>query len=558
MLYFHFTIYLFRFTKKRKITKGRTTMPTAATNDFRRTDLLEKMAQDPAPFHLIVIGGGATGLGIALDAVCRGYRTLLVEQADFAKGTSSRSTKLVHGGVRYLAQGDVKLVREASIERGLLHRNAPHLVKDQTFIVPVYSTWEKLKYTIGLKIYDWIAGRLRLGPSIFISRKDVLEKIPGIRPEGLKGGVLYHDGQFDDARLAINLMQSIHDNGGHIINYMKVTGLLKDETGFVAGVKVTDTETDTPYTFRSKTVINATGVFVDDILRMDEPGHAASICVSQGVHLVFDKKFFPSAHALMIPRTSDGRVLFAVPWHDKVVVGTTDTPVAEASLEPVALEKEIRFILDTAAAYFIEKPQRSDVLSVFAGQRPLAAPQKANQKTKEISRSHKIVVSPSNLFTILGGKWTTYRKMGEDMVDRIEKEMNWTHKPATTADLHIHGYVAQADWSDPFYFYGSDALPLKASINGSAGEWLSESLRIHPAQVKWAVEHEMARTVEDVLARRTRALLLDAKESVRIAPAVASIMAATLGQDKAWELQQIEQYQQLVETYILEKLPVHI
>ncbi len=533
-------------------------MSNVPTASLYRTELLTELSGDPAPFDLIVIGGGATGLGIALDAVCRGYRTLLLEQADFAKGTSSRSTKLVHGGVRYLAQGDVKLVREASIERGLLHRNAPHLVKDQTFIVPVYSTWEKLKYTIGLKVYDWIAGRLRLGPSVFISRKEVLAKIPGIQPEGLKGGVLYHDGQFDDARLAVNLMQSIHDKGGRIINYMKVTGLLKDENGFVAGVNATDTESGTPYTFRSKTIINATGVFVDDILRMDEPGHAPSICVSQGVHLVFDKKFFPSAHALMIPRTSDGRVLFAVPWHDKVVVGTTDTPVEEASLEPVALEKEIRFILDTAAAYFIEKPQRRDVLSVFAGQRPLAAPQKANQKTKEISRSHKIIVSPSRLFTILGGKWTTYRKMGEDMVNRIEKEMAWPHKPATTADLHIHGYVQHADWSDPFYFYGSDAAPLKASINGSAGQWLSESLRIHPAQVQWAVKHEMARTVEDVLARRTRALLLDAKESVRIAPAVAAIMASTLGHNKEWELQQIDQYQQLVETYILEKLPVHI
>lgn len=533
-------------------------MSTLSPNSFRRAELLSEWAQNPAPFDLVVIGGGATGLGIALDAVCRGYRTLLLEQADFAKGTSSRSTKLVHGGVRYLAQGDVKLVREASIERGLLYRNAPHLVKDQTFIVPVYSFWEKLKYTAGLKLYDWIAGRLRLGPSVFISRKEVLAKVPGIQPQGLKGGVLYHDGQFDDSRLAVNLMQSIRDNGGHILNYMKVTGLLKDETGFVAGVKAEDSETGIPYTFRSKTVINATGVFVDDILRMDDPNRAPSICVSQGVHLVFDKKFYPSEHALMIPRTSDGRVLFAVPWHDKVVVGTTDTPVKEAALEPVALEKEIRFILDTAGAYFIEKPQRRDVLSVFAGQRPLAAPQKANQKTKEISRSHKIVVSPSRLFTILGGKWTTYRKMGEDMMDRIEKEMNWVHKPATTATLHIHGYVQKADWSDPFYFYGSDALPLKAGINGSAGQWLSPSLRIHPMQVRWAVENEMARTVEDVLARRTRALLLDAKESMRIAPQVAAIMAEQLGKSKEWEAEQVQQYEQLVETYILEKLPVHI
>jgi len=522
-----------------------------ATSPIKREDYLKKITESQTDWDIIVIGGGATGLGIALDAVSRGYKTLLVEQADFAKGTSSRSTKLVHGGVRYLAQGNVRLVREASIERGLLHRNAPHLVKDQTFIVPVYNVWDSLKYTIGLKLYDWIAGKLGLGDSVFISRKKVLEKLPGIKSKGLKGGVLYHDGQFDDSRLAINLVQSIWENGGDAINYLKVTGLLKNADNKVSGIITTDIESGEAFQFNARAVINATGVFVDDILQMESPGKAKSICVSQGVHLVLDKKFYPSDHALMIPETSDGRVLFAVPWHDKVVVGTTDTPVDHASLEPQALEKEIAFILETATAYFSVPPTRADVLSVFAGLRPLAAPQKGQQKTKEISRSHKIIVSPGKLFTILGGKWTTYRKMGEDMVDRIEKDLGWEHRKTTTASLAVHGYANNIDWKDPFYFYGSDAGFLRSQMNGTANTWLSEELFIHKTQVAWAVQHEMARTVEDVLSRRTRALLLNAKESRRIAPQVAQIMAQLMNKDHEWIDDQLKQFNQLTEQYIL-------
>lgn len=502
-------------------------------------------------WDLLVIGGGATGLGIAMDATMRGYKALLVEQADFAKGTSSRSTKLVHGGVRYLAQGDVKMVREASIERGLLYRNAPHLVKDQTFIVPVYSLWSRLKYTIGLKLYDRIAGKLTLGRSVFISRKETIEKLPGIKTDGLKGGVLYYDGQFDDSRLAINLAQTIIEKGGEAINYMKVTGLLKDESGNISGARLLDLEENKNYEIKAKAVINATGVFVDDILQMDKPGSSKSICVSQGVHLVLDKSFFPSEHALMIPETSDGRVLFCVPWHDKVVVGTTDTPVDSASLEPVALEKEINFILETAGNFLAGKPTRKDVLSVFAGLRPLAAPQHGSQKTKEISRSHKIIVSTSKLFTILGGKWTTYRKMGEDMVNRIEKELNWSHKDSATATMPIHGFSHNTNWQDPFYFYGADADRLRAEINGTANQWLSEELKIHEQQIIWAIRNEMARTLEDVLSRRTRALLLNAKESVRIAPEVAGIMARELGRDERWVEQQVQQYAELAKQYSL-------
>ena len=337
---------------------------------MKREDVITKINSQNI-WDILVIGGGATGLGIALEACTRGYSTLLVEQSDFAKSTSGKSTKLVHGGVRYLAQGNISLVREATVERGLLSKNAPHLVKNQTFIIPVYNWWSRLKYTMGLKLYDWISGRLSLGSSVFISRKKVLENLPGIISKNLFGGILYHDGQFDDARLAINLAQTIFDNGGYAINYMKVDSLLKND-GKLCGVVASDAETSEQFTLNSKAVINATGVFADDILKMDNPGAKKNIALSQGVHLVLDKKFFPGKDALMIPETSDGRVLFIVPWHDRLLVGTTDTPVQDITLEPVALETEIEFILHTATTYLTLMPKRKDVLSVFAGLRPLA------------------------------------------------------------------------------------------------------------------------------------------------------------------------------------------
>lgn len=522
----------------------------ASRNLSNREDLLKLLPDATSVCDVIVIGGGASGLGIALDAVSRGYKTILLDQADFAKGTSSRSTKLVHGGVRYLSQGDIKLVREATVERGILYRNAPHLVKNQQFIIPVYTHFDHWKYTMGLKLYDWISGSLSLGTSLGIARQQTLERLPGINSKNLVGGVVYHDGQFDDSRLAINLMQSIWDNGGIALNYMKVTGLLK-KNGIISGVSAADVETGNAYTIHAKVVINATGVFVDEVLQMDEAGKAKTICVSQGVHLVIDKKFYPSDYAMMIPKTSDGRVLFAVPWHNSVLLGTTDTPVEQALLEPIALEKEITFILETAGNYLTQKPTRKDVLSVFAGLRPLAAPQGEAKKTKEISRSHKIRISPTGLFTILGGKWTTYRKMGEDMLNTVEKKLGWKHIDPATANMHIHGYSNSVDWNDPLYFYGSDALALKELVKTNAGDWISRKQGIHAMQVVWAVRHEMARTVEDVLSRRTRALLLDAAESILAAPAVAGIIARELNKDEHWVDEQVEAYTQLAKGYEL-------
>ena len=515
---------------------------------FDRSQQLQQLDENKL-WDVLVIGGGATGLGIALEATTRGYKTLLLEQADFAKGTSSRSTKLVHGGVRYLSQGDVKLVREATVERGLLYRNAPHLVKNQQFIIPVYSHFDQWFYTIGLKMYDWISGRLSLGSSGSISRQETLKRLPGIEPDKLVGGVVYHDGQFDDSRLAINLFQTIIQNGGTAINYCKVTGLIKTD-GKVSGVKALEVEAGKEYLLKAKTVINATGVFVDDILKMDERGKPNTICVSQGVHVVIDKKFYTSASGLMIPKTSDGRVLFAVPWHNKVIIGTTDTPVEQPSLEPKALEKEISFILETAGIYLQHKPTRADVLSVYAGLRPLAAPQGESKKTKEISRSHKIISSPSGLYTILGGKWTTYRKMGEDMIDEIEKKSG-QKSTSITGTLKIYGYCQEVDFKDPFYFYGSDAFDIRTDVALHPEGWISKKLQVHGQQVLWAVTNEMARTVEDVLSRRTRALLLDAEESIRMAPAVAAIMAEYFKYDEKWVSDQVEAYTHLAKNYLI-------
>lgn len=505
-------------------------------NRSEQLGILEKQQE----WDVIVIGGGATGLGAALEATTRGYRTLLLEQSDFAKSTSSKATKLLHGGVRYLAQGDVALVREASIERGLLLRNARHLSRNLSFIIPAYSWWEGIYYTIGLKLYDWMAGRLSLGRSVHISKRKTLEKLPGLKADKLSAGILYHDGQFDDARLAVNLMQTIFEKDGVALNYMKVVALQK------SGVVAEDVETGKQYTLKAKGIINATGVFVDDILEMDNPDIKRSIVASQGVHLVLDRSFLPGENALMIPRTSDGRVLFAVPWHNKVVVGTTDNPVKEISLDPVAMEKEISFILTTAQQYLAHPPSRKDVKSVWAGLRPLAKPEKS-EKTKEISRNHKIMVSPSGLVTILGGKWTTYRKMGEDVVDKLEQVRHWPHKTSVTRDLPIHGSAVKIDQEDPLYYYGADADAVKKL----GDEVLSESLGIIDAQPRWAVRTEMAHTVEDVLARRTRALFLDAEEAVRIAPKVAAIMAAELGKDKSWEEQQVRSFRDLAQTYQL-------
>jgi glycerol-3-phosphate dehydrogenase len=523
-----------------------------------RNKLIQQLENDPEIWDFIIIGGGATGLGTAVEAASRGYKTLLLEQHDFAKGTSSRSTKLVHGGVRYLQQGNVSLVLEALRERGLLRKNAPHLVKNQSFIVPNYDWWEGPFYGIGLKIYDKLAGDLGLGPSKHLSKEETLQYIPTLEPDDLDGGVIYYDAQFDDARLAINLMQTIFDHDGVALNYMKVTELLKSN-GLVSGVKVEDQEGDHDMELQGRVVINATGMFADDIRKMDDPTRQSLIQPSQGVHLVLDKSFQPGESAIMVPKTDDGRVLFAVPWHDRIIVGTTDTPIEEPSLEPRAQKEEIEFLLSHAARYLTKDPKAEDVLSVFAGIRPLVSPG-GNDDTSSISRDHTLLIDPSGLVTITGGKWTTYRKMAEDTVDEAAVVAGLDERESVTEHLRLHGWLKNSDAAAPFELYGSDVLHLKKIAEEHDG-WdqpIHPNLPYTPAEVVWAARNEMARTVEDVLARRTRALLLDARASIEMAKTVADLLADELDRDDRWKKRQIAQYIELANGYLLtpfEKVP---
>jgi len=522
-----------------------------------RQHMLEQLEAYTKEWDICIIGGGATGLGTAIDAASRGFKTLLLEQCDFAKGTSSRSTKLVHGGVRYLQQGNIKLVTEALRERGLLRQNAPHLVKDQSFIVPNYKWWEGPFYGIGLKIYDWMAGSLGLGPSRLLDKEETLALAPTLDGEGLRGGVLYHDGQFDDARLAINLAATAAEQGGVLLNYMPVTGLIKT-AGKVQGVQAKDALTGKGYEIKARVVINATGVFSDTVLKMDEPGHESIIAPSQGIHLVFDKAFLPGSAAVLVPHTDDGRVLFAVPWHNKIIAGTTDTPIESGStaalLEPRALEEEIAFVLHTIGKYLTKDPVRADIKSVFAGLRPLV---KGNAKTTAaLSRDHHIEISNAGLVTITGGKWTTYRKMSEDVVDIAAKQAGLPEKACVTAGLRIHGWKQGVDFTTDTYYYGADEAGIDALINNDPllAKPIHPQLPYTAATIVWAVQQEMCMTVEDALSRRTRALLLDAKAAMEAAPAVAAIMAAHMRYGNAWVQEQVQAFTSLAQRYLPAKV----
>lgn len=507
-------------------------------------------------WDIIVIGGGATGLGVAVDAASRGFRTLLLEQADFAKGTSSRSTKLVHGGVRYLEQGNVRLVREALRERAIILRNAPHLAKKQAFIIPVYSAWESIKYFLGLRLYDVMAGRSGIGRSVFLSKKKVIGDMSGVRAGRLRGGVLYYDGQFDDARMAISLAETCEDCGGTVLNYMRVTGLRKGTTGKVEAVEATDAENGRRYVMKTKAVVNATGVFVDEIHRMDTGRLEHTVQPSQGVHLVLPPRFLETTrYALMIPRTDDGRVLFLVPWHGHLLMGTTDTPLEEHTLEPRALEKEIEFILRNAGKYLKQAPLKKDILSVFAGLRPLALPDHhgGGKATKDISRTHSLQVSASGLITITGGKWTTYRRMAEDTVNTTLQTAGLPFRPCVTATLKIHGWHEKETDDASWNVYGTDMEAIRSLIaeDPSLGARIDDSWPFTRAEVVWAVSHEMARTVEDVLSRRFRVLFLDARAAMRMAPVVAAIMKEVMHADDAWAARQVKEFDVLASEYLL-------
>jgi glycerol-3-phosphate dehydrogenase len=510
--------------------------------------MVAKVRERAEPWDIAIVGGGATGMGVAVDAAARGLSVVLVEAYGFGKGTSSRSTKLVHGGVRYLEQGNIPLVMSALKERGLLRQNAPHLVHDLAFVVPNYSWWEAPFYGIGLKLYDMLAGKYGFGASKLLSKEETLERLPALEPEELRGGVVYYDGQFDDARLLIHLAMTAADHGAALLNYCPATGLLRDAEDYVNGVTAHDGESGEELTIAARIVVNATGVFTDSIRQMADPNAEPLMVTSQGIHLVFHRSFLKGDTALMVPKTSDGRVLFVIPWHGHAVAGTTDTPVDAPSLEPRPLEEEIEFILETAGRFLVRPPTRKDVLAVYVGLRPLV---KGDGKTSALSRDHVIHVDTSGLLTITGGKWTTYRHMAEDCVNHAITLGKLPDIDCPTRNLRIHGYIEDSSSLGSLEVYGADAQKIRALAQSTP----SLAARLHPdlpyiaAEVVWAAREEMARTVEDVLARHTRALFLNAAAAIAMAGPVAKLLAAELGRDQSWVAEQVEEFTELVQQY---------
>lgn len=495
---------------------------------MNRAENLERVRGSRRPWDIIVIGGGATGAGCALDAASRGLDVLLLEQHDFGKGTSSRSTKLIHGGVRYLRQGNISLVREAMRERGILLRNAPHVVRRQSFIVPCYGIWQKLYYGAGLKLYDLLAGKNSLGASRILSKAETTRRLPTVKKHGLSGGVLYYDGQFDDTRLLIDLVTAAHRHGGAVLNYAKVTSLSKTAAGRIDGVEFEDIDSGEVFSADAAVVINATGAFCDGVRRMSDTATKSLVTPSQGIHLVFDRKFLPLEDAVMIPKTRDGRVLFCIPWLGATLVGTTDAQVDRAGLEPEAGKREIAFILETAAQYLETAPTHEDILSVFAGVRPLVKAG-AVKNTASLSRGHTVEIDRSGLLTITGGKWTTYRRMAEDAVNQAARIAGLPPRRSITATLPVPGPAAANDDSD---------RPIHPGMPFTSGDCLR------------TVRDEMAITVEDVLARRARVLFLNAAAAIEMAPVVAGLMAVEMGKDKQWVADQIVQFNKLAESYL--------
>lgn len=513
----------------------------ASPNGLDRAALLSRLRANPEP-DVLVIGGGATGLGCAVDAASRGHSVVLLEGHDFAKATSSRATKLIHGGVRYLAQGRVHLVREALLERTRLLANAPHLVRPLQFVVPAYDRFDRLKYAAGLKLYDLLSGKHGIGPSLVLDPAGTAGIMPGLERRGLRGGVAYWDAQFDDARLAIALMRTVMDHGGLALNYLCVDELLI-ETGRVAGVCACDLESGERFVIRARAVINATGVWSDRIRAMERPQLRPLLRPSRGVHVVVDRNFLSGDEALLVPRTRDGRVLFGIPWQGRVIFGTTDTACDETPLEPEPRPEEVDLVLEGVAPYLSRAPVRTDVRSVFAGLRPLVGAD-AGKGTGRLSREHLVEVSFGGLITITGGKWTTYRRMAEDAVDAAEDRAGLRKGRCVTAQLRVHGAS-----DDP----AADAYGTERGVVDSlpgSGRPVGEGLTLTEAEVRHAVRCELARSVEDVLARRHRGLFLDARRARAASPAVARIMTVELGRDESWCREQMKRFRELARAYL--------
>lgn len=508
---------------------------------MKRNEMLAKL-EDTKIWDIIIIGGGATGTGIAVDAASRGYKTLLLEKNDFSSGTSSRSTKLIHGGVRYLQQGNISLVMEALKERGILRRNAPHLVKNLKFIVPVYDWWEGPFYGIGLKLYDMLAGKEGLGDSERISKEETIRLIPNIEQSGLRGGVIYYDGQFDDSRLVVNLVRTAAEQSAVLLNYFPVNAFIK-ESGFLKGVAAIDKESSKEYIIKGKVIINAGGPFSDLIRQLDEPDCRNLIKPSQGTHIVLDGSFLSGSDAIMVPHTDDGRLFFAIPWHNNVLVGTTDTNLKGDIFSPIPDSCEIDFLLNHAARYLDKDPQKIDIKSVFAGVRPLVTDPN-EEKTAEISREHIVTISHSGLISIAGGKWTTYRKMAEEVLEKAIMIGELEKTKCTTENLQLHGFHNHSEIFRHHSFYGSDAIEIENFSNSmkTDDELLSSEFNLYASELLWSIRNEMIVNIDDFLARRRRILFLNVFEADKMAERIAEIMKNELNQTEDWKNEQIKNY----------------
>jgi glycerol-3-phosphate dehydrogenase len=516
-----------------KMTPRLTTLLREARRDGISDRARAVQALTAETFDVLVVGGGATGLGVAVDAATRGLRTAIVEALDWASCTSSRSTKLVHGGVRYLEQMDFGLVREALHERGLLHVNAPHLVHPLPFIVPSFKWWEGPFYGVGLKLYDALAGKLNLKPSRFMDRDEVIARIPNVHLEGLRGGIEYHDGQFDDARMAVSLLRTAVAHGAVAVRSMRVTALLKEQ-GRIAGAEVRCAVSGRALRVRSRVVVNCTGIFADSIRSMESPAAAPMIEPAQGVHVVLDRSFQPSDTAIMVPHTDDGRVLFVIPWHGHTLIGTTDIPRPAAEEDPQPTEEEIGFILHNAGRYLQRTPARGDVLAAFAGMRPLVHEGGTDgTASKKVSREHVVQVGEAGLVSVMGGKWTTYRRMAEDGVDRAVAVGGLHAGPCVTETLRVHGAIDRADPAWPaeewLQAYGSEAAELRVlmSREPDLAQPLHQALPYTAAALWWGLRHEQALSTEDLLFRRVRAGLLHAGATRDIASALEPAIAGS-------------------------------
>lgn len=505
----------------------------------------------PTKCDVIVIGGGATGLGVAVEAASRGYSTMLFEAFDFGSGTSSKSTKLVHGGLRYLANMDFALVKEGLEEREYFLNNAPHIAKIQGYLVPLYSLLDRLKYYVGIKLYGFLSHRKKIGQSVFLNHRQTINLAPELKQKNLRGSAVYYDGQFDDTRMLISLLRTFEKHGGMAHNYHEITGFMKDKNFKVIGVKVHDKLNDTNFSVEARVVINATGVLTDTILNIDEPAKEhQNVAAAQGTHIVLDKDIFDSPHALVIPKTSDERILFVLPWHDKIIVGTTDIAVNKPCLEPIATDAEIDFILDTLNQYTNKQVTKADIRSMFSGLRPLVKPEHKTN-TAKISRKHEILYSDSGIISIVGGKWTIYRRMGEDTINFAIQHNRLDSRKSITKDLHLFGYTTDKT-PYPLSVYGSDVdkiIAIQAELGNH--DKLHPGLPYYNAEVIYQVRYEMAKTVEDILARRTRALFLNAKYAIESAQKVAQLMASEMHKDDHWIKRQIDNFTLYAKNYMV-------